>query len=380
MARNLPHWIQGYLAYTAEQESPELYHTWTAVSAIAGALRRRVWFDQKYFIMYPNVYIVLVSPPGKCKKSTAMRIARNHLGKIPGINFTVDSTSRERLIQDLSQIYADGQSAMTAYASEFASLVSTSQMDMVVFLTDIFDSPDEWTHKTKGGGTNKIKMPYLNLIAGTTPDWLARAMPLDTIGIGLTSRVIFVYAERPRMANPFPDPSKEQKELSGLLVEDLHDIAQMSGEFVFEPQAKEAYAEWYRSRLEDDETGGDPRLIGYYSRKDVHLLKLCMIVSASRSSDTVITMEDYETAQAMLEHVEQFMPRVFAHVGRNPLNLEYEHVISMLAAHPNGLPKSTILDALKFNARKEEVDEVLDTLVQIGSVQFRDKKFYLIDG
>lgn len=377
MARHISNWIKGYLAFTGEQESPEIYHVWCAVSAIAGALRRRVWFDQKYFMLYPNMYIVLVSPPGKCKKSTAMAISRKQLAPIPGINFTVDSTSRERLIQDLSQVFADGQSAMTAYSSEFASLVSTSQMDMVVFLTDIFDAPDEWTHKTKGGGTNKIKMPYLNLIAGTTPDWLARAMPLDTIGIGLTSRIVFVYADKPRMANPFPDLSNEQVTLRGLLVEDLQDISTMQGEFIFEPEAKQAYADWYRGRLEEDYTD-DPRLVGYYSRKDVHLLKLCMIVSAARSNDTIITLEDYETAHNMLKQVEERMPRVFAHVGRNPLNLEYEHVMSMLVGNPEGMTRGSIIDALKYNARKEEIDEVLDTLVQVGSIAFRGGKYYIV--
>ena len=378
MARNLDDWIQAYLVYTAEQESPEIYHAWAAVSAIAGALRRRVYFDQKYFQLYPNMYIVLVSPPGKCKKTTAMTMARKRLAPVPGINFVVDSTSRERLILDMSTAFVDGQSAMTAYSGEFGSLVTTSQMDMVVFLTDIFDSPDEWSHKTKGGGTNKIKMPYLNLMAGTTPDWLARAMPLDTIGIGLTSRVVFVYADKARMANPFPDPSPAQKELANLLTEDLIEISTMEGEFVFDPDAKEAYRKWYQGdRIEEIDNTDDPRLIGYYSRKDVHLIKLCMIVAASRRSETKITMADYETSLKMLKVVEERMPRVFAHVGRNPLNLEYEHVLAILAQNPQGVPRSAIMDALKFNARKEEIDEVLDTLITIGSVSLREGKYFI---
>ena len=190
-------WIKAYLAYTAESESPEEYHTWTAISVIAGALRRHVFFDMSYFMLYPNMFIVLVGPAGRCKKSTAMRLGRELLIQVPGMEFTSDSTTRERLIQDLSQAYKDGQSALTAYSSEFASLLTSSGMDMVVFLTDIFDCPTEWTHKTKSGGTNKIKSPFLNLEGATTPDWISKAMPLDTIGIGLTSRMIFVYQDVP---------------------------------------------------------------------------------------------------------------------------------------------------------------------------------------
>lgn len=214
MARRLPNWIQGYLAYTAESESPEEFHKWTAISAIAGAMRRQSFFNYEYFLVYPNMYIILVAPAGRCKKSTAMRIGRSFLGIVPGINFTTDSVTRERLIQDLSQAKsADGHSSMTAYSSEFASLLTSSGMDMVVFLTDIFDSPNEWSHKTKIGGTNKITAPYLNLIGATTPDWIAKAMPLDTVGIGLTSRIIFVYQDTPRIKPPFPKLSDAQKAL-----------------------------------------------------------------------------------------------------------------------------------------------------------------------
>ncbi|MCI0558266.1 MAG: DUF3987 domain-containing protein, partial [Nitrososphaera sp.] len=185
--RKLPNWIQAYLTFTNESESPEEYHKWVAITTIAGAMRRRAFYDMGYFVPYPNMYVVLVGPAGRCKKSTAMRIGRSILSEVPGINFTTDSVTRERLIQDLSQIYKDGHSSMTAYSSEFATLLTSSGMDMVNFLTDIYDSPPEWSHKTKMGGTNRIKAPCLNLVGATTPDWIARAMPLDTVGIGLTS-------------------------------------------------------------------------------------------------------------------------------------------------------------------------------------------------
>jgi len=375
MARHLDSWLQGYLAFTSEQESPEVFHLWCGVSAIAGALRRKVHFNMGYFQLFPNMYIVLVSPPGKCKKSTAMGMARGRLAKVPGINWSVDSTSRERLIQDLSQIYVDGHSSMTAYSSELASLVTTSQMDMIAFLTDIFDSPDEWTHKTKGGGTNKIKAPYLNLMAGTTPDWIARAMPLDTIGIGLTSRIVFVYADEPRPGNPFPELDPTMMELRGYLEEDLQDIAMISGEYILAPDAKEYYREWYKTRMS---TAGniDPRLSGYYERKHVHLLKLCMIVAASRHSELTISMTDLQSAMELMSATEERMPSVFAHVGRNSLNTDYEAMFAYLFDRPEGVARAELIDIFKHNLRIEELDEVLDTLVTIGKVRMSGTKYF----
>jgi len=361
--RLLDNWIDAYLAYTAESESPDEFHTWVAISTIAGVLRRRVHFDMGYFDLYPNLYIVLVSPAGRCKKSTAMRIARPMLSEVPGINFSVDSTTRERLIQDLTQVYNDGQSAMTAYSSEFASILTSSGMDMVVFLTDIYDCPNEWTHRTKMSGTNKIKSPYLNMLAATTPDWIAQAMPLDTVGIGLTSRIIFVYSDVPRVRDPFPTLSQAQRDLLHLLINDLQCIAaDIEGKYTLDKSALDKYETWYRVRYEDTKFS-DTRLSGYFERKPMHLLKASMVVSAAQRSDKIITLDDLNIAQKLLEQIEDGMPRVFTGVGKNPLAADIEKALVTVLNNPEGVLHSQLMDMFKHSVRKDELSEVLDTLI-----------------
>ncbi len=368
MTRRLDNWIKTYLTYTAESESPEEYHVWTALSCIAGSIRRKCFFDMKYFLVRPNLYIVLVGPAGRCKKSTSMRIGRAILSHVPGLNFTTDSVTRERLIQDLSQTFVDGHSSMTAYSSEFASLLTSSGMDMVVFLTDIYDSPDEWSHRTKSGGTNIIKAPYLNLLGATTPDWIAKAMPLDTVGIGLTSRIIFVFSDTPRIRDAFPNPTSEQLALKDLLIEDLNVMATLAGEYTFDNETKKAYSEWYKTRIKEPNTTGDPRLNGYFERKPMHILKLCMLVSASFSDKMVMNMRDYETAKALIEQVEDSMPRVFASVGKNPLITDYDEVAAAIYATPGGMTFDALLRKFRHTVRKGELAEVLETLVESNRI------------
>ncbi len=366
--RLLSNWIQAYLAYTAESESPEEYHKWVAISCIAGVLRRKLFFDMGYFLLYPNMYSVLVGPAGRCKKSTAMRIGRGIMAGVPDINYTTDSTTRERLIQDLSQSFKDGHSSMTAFSSEFASLLTSSGMDMVVFLTDIFDSPTEWAHKTKTGGTNKIKAPYLNLIGATTPDWIAQAMPLDTVGIGLTSRIVFIYQDTPRVRPAFPVLSPEQQKLYELLVGDLIAMAQLSGQYLLTPEAKARYEEWYQARIQQTNPTGDPRLSGYFERKPMHLLKLCMILAASFSDDLLITEQHIELGLSLFNDVEGNMTKVFANVGRNPLAADYDNIVEALdAAGPMDLGQ--LLSRFKHNVRKDEMIELLDSLSAMGRVK-----------
>ncbi len=367
--RVLPNWIKAYLTYTAESESPEDFHRWVAVSMIASALRRQVYFDMGYFLLYPNAYIILVSPAGRCKKSTAMRIGRATLEPVEGITYSSDSTTRERLIQDIAQSYHDGHSSMSAFSSEFASLVTSSGLDMVMFLTDIYDCPPEWSHRTKSGGTNKIVAPCLNLLGATTPEWIARAMPLDTIGVGLTSRIVFVYQVEPRVRNPFPRLSKEQQELYKLLVHDLSVISATNGEYNLTEEAEEWYTPWYRERVKDPNTSGDPRLAGYYERKYIHLLKLSMVIAAAQTSETVITKENLSDAMNILVHTEEHMPKVFANVGKNPLNVDLEETLVVILSSPQGVSYAELLERFKHSVRKDEMTEVIDTLVAMGHIR-----------
>ena len=73
-SRKLKNWVDSYLVYSSASEAPDKFHFWTAVSTIAGALRRRVWIPQNYFDWTSNFYIILVAPPGIVSKSTTISI------------------------------------------------------------------------------------------------------------------------------------------------------------------------------------------------------------------------------------------------------------------------------------------------------------------
>lgn len=366
--RELPNWLQGYLLYTNENESPIEYHTWCALSTIAGVLRRRVWFDMTYFKLYPNLYSILVGPAGRCKKSTAMRMARELLTAVPGVQFTADSITREKLIQDLTQSRVDDHSSMTAYSSEFASLVASSGMDMIVFLTDIYESPDEWSHKTKMGGTLKIIAPCLNLLGATTPDWISSAMPLDTIGLGMTSRIIFVYQDTPRVRPPFPKLSNAQRDLKPMLGNDLVAMSCLHGEYQFTNEAYNLYVKWYTERLQNPNPTGDRRLDGYFDRKPMHVIKVCMCIAASKRDELVMQLEDLQDAFVLLETTEARMPKVFASVGRNTLSADMFAIEEMIATRKS-VSYQDILGRFRHNVHKEELDEILTTLAALGHIK-----------
>ena len=70
-------WLDVYLKYVDNTESPTSYHVWTALSCIAGALQRKCYIKWGLETVYPNMYVVLVGSAGRTRKSLAINIGQD---------------------------------------------------------------------------------------------------------------------------------------------------------------------------------------------------------------------------------------------------------------------------------------------------------------
>lgn len=332
MPRHFKNWIKEYIEYSAASEAPDRFHFWTAVSTIAGALRRQVWIDQKYFQWVPNFYIVFVAPPGIVQKSTTANIGMDLLREVPDVRFGPDVATWQALVQDLTEAATefemtgpDGEpeyypmSALTISSSEFGTFLNPDDRQMVDTLVHLWDGRKEpFKKSTKTQGDDTVINPWVNIIGCTTPGWISGNFSQYTIDGGLTSRCVWVYADRKRNLVAYPgdyvDPNfAEQRQK---LIEDLIEISQLKGEFAISKEAKEWGIEWYNNLwFHRPEHLKDPRLDSYVSRKQTMMHKLAMVVSASQRSDLIITKEDLETSNAMLSHLEGDILKVFSGIG-----------------------------------------------------------------
>lgn len=327
-SRIYPNWIEAYLKYSSYSEAPDVFHFWTAVGTIAGALRRRVWIDQGYFQWTPNCYIVFVAPPGIVSKSTTASIGMNLLRQVPGINFGPDAMTWQALITSLAgsaeQFVIDEQyhtmSAITISSSEFGTLLNPQDREMVDALVSLWDGQvGTFEKKTKTMGEDKITNPWINLLACTTPAWIGGNFPEYMIGGGFMSRCIFVYAEHKRHLVAYPKGQLPPNflEMQQNLVHDLELIAsQLAGEYVLSPEAEKWGIDWYQKHYENpgDELDRE-RLGGYIARKQTHMHKLAMIVAASRRDELIIEREDLVFALSQLNEVERHMNRIFSYIN-----------------------------------------------------------------
>ncbi len=325
--RVLDNWLMRYGEYTIESESPEQFHLWTGLSIIASTVRRNVYLNQGTHILFPNMYVILIGPPGRVRKSTSIRLGRHLLLGVEGIHFGADSLTREELIRSLAKISTGSkQAAMTIHSTELSSLIEPSGIKMIQFLTDIFDGDYKWRYSTKHQGKDVINNPILNILAATTPTWIADGLPADVIGHGFTSRVLFVYGADRRFLRPFP--GQLDGELARNLQADLDHISRIEGDFIWGEGSKACYKEIYEEI--DREIPKDYRVEGFHNRKDIYTLKVAMLLSIARSDDLIIYPGDITTAYSALSDIEESMHKTFSAVGKYDHAADTERLLAAI--------------------------------------------------
>lgn len=332
--RNYADWVNAYLAYSEHSEAPEKYHFWTAVSVIAGALRRHVWIDMKYFQWTPNMYIIFVAPPGIVSKSTTASIGMNLLRQVEGIKFGPDAVTWQALIMELQNskemfqlIGGDDDtyhimSALTCVCSEFGNFLNPHDREMVDALVSLWDGQvGVWSKVTKTQGSDLIENPWINVLACTTPDWIAGNFPDYMIGGGFTSRCVFVYADAKRKLVAYPkyEVLEDHDEMQLKLIQDLGHIANnIVGEYLLSREARTFGEEWYEEHFANPPTElvGE-RFAGYIARKQTHIHKLAMVLAAAEHDKLVIERHHLLNASKLVASLEGDMPKVFNRIGIN---------------------------------------------------------------
>lgn len=351
-------WLNYYAEYTKESESPDSFHLWTGLSVLASAVRRNVWLNQGTYILYPNLYVILVGPPGRVRKSTSIRLGRRLLLGVEGINFSADSITREELIRQLGKISTTSkQAALTIHSTELSSLIEPSGIKMIQFLTDIYDGDFKWRYSTKGQGKDTINNPVVNILAATTPSWIADGLPADVVGHGFTSRIVFIYADDRRYLRPFP------KEPSGQLIKDLtadlDHISRLEGPFEWGPGSRDRYSQIYDDI--DKSKPDDYRIEGFHNRKDIQVLKVAMLLSISESDDLVLTPGYIDAAYDALNEIEKTMGKTFSALGKYEHAADFERIMATII-EAGGMTSEQIHD--KFYAVGDVQD--LAKLLQMG--------------
>lgn len=350
VSRYTKDWIVACENGTDPTSTPLLFRRWAAISAVAGALGRRCWYDFGTFRCYPNMYIGLIGASGS-NKSLSMRLPLSVLldslalplgiskeeaaGKqaaLAELGFDFTETKPIRVLQDKitpEKLLVDMESAthmdpyssidnpvydssLTMVTSEFGVLMSRENSNLQAWLTDFWDAKDKVSYRIKTGPSQLIRGAALNWIFGSVPETFVTNMPKDATEQGLTSRIIAVHYDGPAFPKKAYYPTVDAK-LQDELRKDLADIAQTRGEFKLGPKVKEFLDDWFGAGMPPEPNY--PLMESYNTRRHSHFMKVAQCVAAARHRERVIMMADVELTQTYLLEAEANMVKVISKFG-----------------------------------------------------------------
>lgn len=324
---------------------------------------------------------MLIGDPGT-RKSTAIKMVKKLLAMSGYSTFSADKTTKEKFLLDLSGVEFDesGKEIVTSAhgdaivaknlwgadtleetaaaqmfiaADEFNEFMGNGNIEFISLLGNLWDYSGIFKNRIKNGKSVSINDPTISILGGNTPTGFALAFPPESLGQGFFSRLILVAGQSTgkKIAFPSVPPATATAEI----VEKLQAIKHhCQGSARISSDAVQLLTEIYEHGYEID----DFRFVSYSSRRFTHLLKMCLIVSATRMS-TEISVEDVVYANTILVHTERQMPKALGEFGKSRHSDVTHAVLKIIEAAP--VP-------ISMNEIWKHVSKDLDKLQTLGDI------------
>jgi hypothetical protein len=300
-------WLIEYEKYCQGHEIPSLYHLWTGISLIACCLKQNVYIDMGSFLIYPNLYIIIVDTPSSGKSHAINALGRHILKKSEQIKpedenrvylFT-ERITNEALIQAISKLWeSKKENSIYIMAPE------------LTFFTDQENSKSKkasnlsetlilcWDNTDLGNRTISRSLDFtpnaqINILGGVTPECLRVSVNSRFITSGMLSRMVFIRSDETIIPHPFPVVPEGRSLIEMKLAEDLNKIKKVKGKFKWEGEAQKKYIYTYQEEFHNQITEEKKKNV---KRFMVTVLKLAMVYSVARDDSMIITEEDFDRA------------------------------------------------------------------------------------
>lgn len=399
--------ISLYLQYTSKTECPTFFHRWTAVTSLSAYLGRQIFFSHGHFTLYPNLYTMLIGSPGT-KKSSAIKIGAKLLKQAGYNTFAAKKTRQEKFLLDLAEqserkavsgsngdIAAGGGDILDANlwgedideadnyidkpaaecfiaADEFNNFIGLGNLDFVSILGELWDYEGVYDYKLKNSKSVYIPNPTLSILGGNTPTGFAQAFPTESIGQGFFSRLLLIYGEPSGVKYTFP-PAPDVA-MQTRLIALLHRIkSEVVGELRMTTPAMDLLDRIYKSWEGID----DLRFEHYTNRRLTHLLKLTLVLTASRIS-TSIEIEDIINANTLLTFTEQLMPKALGEFGKSKhSDITHKVMVALDATHVPMTFQAVWKVVVSDLDNRNQLVEILNNLVVADKIQVIEGGSYL---
>jgi hypothetical protein len=380
--------IKLYLHAQGEDEVPYRFHLWACLAMIAAAVGNRVYFYRvREKPLYPNLYTILIGPSG-VGKGRAIEVVEMLVRDIPIINYQRTKLTAPFLFDLLSDSCTDpmtGEMQTIANPRIFLSHPELSfylgkgehSQLLVETLTELYGGSCSFGEGTRMHGAKTVQGACLNWLAGSTEEWMLRAISRDSMLSGFSARIVAVYPEDDtpkQVLEPVypPDYYEVIEHVKARVIA----LSMLQGEMVQTPNAQRWMLQWLSNRKEPE----DALILPAWRRQRELIYRLAMIFSLADNGPFLIKEAHVQRAEKLTRMaIEWHMPTLVEFSSRSPMTQNTQVIREILKrvgkitqsnltkkAYKRGINGSGVRSAL-VDLRQEKVVET-DTTPTGGAV------------
>ena len=360
------------VALTTEAADAFHYATFLQIFGCTIGRRLHVYHAGRQF---PNFYTCLVGRSGLTRKDTTWsrgEVVLNDLhaysedNPSPPFKAVRGLRSYEGLLDEL----AGERKVRLIQLGELLSLLAKAKQDslgnIIPALTELYDMKDVINPPVHQKDVRPAREPFLSIMAGTTQDWLQKALTERDIYGGFANRWLYFYG-LPK--EPMPNPPKVNPGKRNELVRELNRLRDWadsvtSGEVTISNEANALFEDYYREYYRRCQLPGlIPTLI---VRIQDFVWKIALLYAVDTMSET-ISRDHLEAAIAVGKYLEASVAEVFASFGTSNGKALETKLLDFLRAE--GGPVSEREVYRRFNMSAKELEGVVTPLLKIGLVK-----------
>lgn len=367
-------WLSEYEHYCSGHEIPPLYHRWVGLGLIASVLKQNVSLDMGSYLLYPNLFIVIVDSASAGKSHA---IERFGLGLLTRADEKDASTNKiyiynqritaAAMIKSMSELYKNKkETCVTVIAEElgFFTDMSGDNTNISDVLIKTFDN-GALSSETIARSLEATPNAQLNIIGGTTPGSLKDSVTKKFIEAGSLSRMIFIHSEELGEPMPFPMSPKDNDRRKEYLADDLNEFKQLRGGFKWEAEAREYYEKWYRKTWQNFEERKDKLLVKRMASK---MLKIAMILSVARKHNLILELPDIIDAIAIRNECLNNYLYISDKLSSNEYGDKIEDLLNLIKKHKK-ITHSDLLRSIHHRITLIEFKNAIDTLIEANLIE-----------
>jgi hypothetical protein len=324
---------------------------------------------------FPNFYICLVGRSGLTRKDTTWSRAEEVLNSLhayseeelsPSFKAVRGIRSYEGLLDEL----AGERKVRLIQLGELLSLLAKAKQEslgnIIPALTELYDMKDVINPPVHQKDVTPAREPFLSIMAGTTQDWLQKALTERDIYGGFANRWLYFYG-LPK--DPMPNPPKVNPGKRSKLVQNLNQIRSWAedvpnGEIAISDEANAMFEDYYREYYRRCQQAGlIPTLI---VRIQDFIWKIALLYAIDTMSET-ISKEHLEAAIAVGNYLEASVAEVFASFGESRGKQAEKRVLEYLRAKGQPVPYRIVHRNLNFSSA--ELQGLIEPLIKVGLVK-----------